>query len=704
MRRLWSGAVLLALTVGIGGLIALPGVPAGADTRRAAPAPVRSLEVSGEGVSMFPEYRSDVTRYAVQTDETTDGTVTVSVGTGPEGSVRINGLPAPGGTRELTGLAAGDEIAVFLRDARGSRRLSLVYLPEDFPALERVRTGLPDTPSPGHVMLTLGKWVEKGPFFETAVDANGVPVYVHREPASAMDLKPTLGGHYLVGRNTSEPGRAGSDIVELNEQFREVRRTRTVGLTHTDAHDSILLPDGSMYLLAYEPNAQTGLTDAVIQHVSVDGEKLFEWNSADHLDIPAETVVEAGDPDYAHINSLQVMADGDLLASFRHLDAALKIVRHPHDGYAEGDVVWRWGGRRSDWTFVDQQGLVDDGPCAQHTVYQLENGHLLVFDNSSATLTTALCVRQSDPDGPVYQRLPTRITEWALDEETGTATMVWNFQERERFAVFAGSAQRLDNGNTVVGWASSTVSVASEIDPQGQMLWDLKYAGDSPKWFTYRAHKAVVPDRIAPRVSPLEPESGTTYTYGAQVAPLAECTDTGGSTLQMCRVPAVDTSTLGTHEYTVTARDGEGNRSSKTVQYRVVRARHQPDAEIRSTGGFVGGGVLAGPAKQRVGLDLTRAKRTGKATVRVTNVGKRRDRVRITPLGRSSRFRVRYVGLPASGLSPVLAPGSSWTFKVRVTRLAKARRNDTLDLRLRAASKDQPTHADTVGLRVRARG
>lgn len=690
----------MALTAGLAGL--LPSVGADAEPISGAVAPVRSLQVSGEGVSMFPEYRSGVTRYAVRSEQSTDDTVTVSVGTGAGGSIRINGVPEPDGVRTLAGLEPGDEISVLLQDADGSEQLSLIYLPAGFPTLERVRDGLPDTPSPGHVLLTLAMFVQEGPFYETAVDANGVPVYVHREPASALDLKPVLNGHYTVGRTAAGAPATGWDIVELNEQFREVRRTRTVGLTHTDGHDSILLPDGSMYLLAYEIDAETGLTDAVIQQVSADGEKLFEWNSADHLDIPAETVVVAGKPDYAHINSLQVMADGDLLASFRHLDAALKIARHPHDGFAAGDVVWRWGGRRSDWTFVDQQGLADDGPCAQHTVSQLENGHLLVFDNSSATLTTALCVRQSDPDGPVYQRLPTRISEWALDEETGTATMVWNFQERERFAVFAGSAQRLENGNTVVGWASSTVSVASEIDSEGQMIWDLKYAGQDPKWFTYRAHKAVVPDRISPRIA--LPRTRPVYELGQDAQARVECTDTGGSTLQTCRTPEIDTSAVGHHTVTVRARDGEGNRTSRVLRYLVTTTDHQPDAEIRSTGGFVGGGVLAGPAKQRVGLELTRAKRTGRAVVRVTNVGKRRDRVRITPRGRSNRFRVRYVGLPGSGLSPRLAPGASWTFTVRVTRLATARRNDVLDLRLRAASKAEPTHADTVGLRVRARG
>ena len=41
----------------------------------------------------------------------------------------------------------------------------------------------------------------------------------------------------------------------------------------------------------------------------------------------------------------------------------------------------------------------------------------------------------------------------------------------DRYAIFAGSAQRLDNGNTMVGWAAETRAVASELAPTGEVLW-----------------------------------------------------------------------------------------------------------------------------------------------------------------------------------------------------------------------------------------
>ena len=48
-----------------------------------------------------------------------------------------------------------------------------------------------------------------------------------------------------------------------------------------------MLPDGTVWLMAYEPNSITGLTDSVIQEVEPDGTVGFTWSSEDYA---AETV------------------------------------------------------------------------------------------------------------------------------------------------------------------------------------------------------------------------------------------------------------------------------------------------------------------------------------------------------------------------------------------------------------------------------
>ncbi len=556
-RCLVLTAILLLLLAGL--------LPVTGTTASAADAPQHSVAVVGDGAVTFPAFSPSVERYAVRPGAAASGSLTVRASTtDPTGTVRVNGSTVVGGSRVVHGLEVGDEISVLVDDAGGTAAYAFVVLPTSFPLLERT-TPATDATQDGLVLLTLGKWIEAGPFFEAAVDENGVPAHVLQTPNS-MDLQKQPNGNYSVARG----GADGADIVELDAQFREVRRLRTQGLAHTDGHDAILEPDGSAYLMSYEPDSATGWTDAVIQHLSPTGEVLFEWNSADHVDIAAETVINAGNRDYAHINSFEVMDDGDLLVSFRHLSSVFKIAREAHDGFDQGDVVWRLGGRRSDFTFVDADGAPDEGPCAQHTATQLADGHVMVFDNR-AWEYDPLCVDPADPSAPPVARKPSRIVEWALDETTMEAREVKDLRVGDRYAIFAGSAQRLDNGNTMVGWAAETRAVASELSPTGDVLWELR-APENPKYFTYRALKADVPDAIAPEVT-FDVDPGTsTVTVGATEVPDLGCTDRGGSSLRSCTVAGLDTSTPGTRTLTATARDGAGNETTVRRTYTVVAA------------------------------------------------------------------------------------------------------------------------------------
>ena len=334
-------------------VIALLGFVPG-ETATAVPPPTRTVSVTGSGESMYPAFSPAVERYGVLTTAEASpgqGRVTVRATTSdPTGTVLVNGRPSTGGGVTVTGLSAGDEISVIITDSGGTEVHALVYLPAGFPHLTTV-VDQPGTAA-GDVMLTLSKWVSPAPSYEVAVDRNGVPAFVEVLDAASLDLKPAPGGHYSVGRLTTAPGRTGQQIIELDERFQPVRTLQTSGLVNTDAHDAILKPDGGAILTAYEANAATGLTDAVIQELEPDGDVAYTWNSADHMDPETETTNVPGRADYAHINSIQLLADGDILASFRHTSSVLKIAWSAHDGFRRGDVVWRLGGRMSDFQFL----------------------------------------------------------------------------------------------------------------------------------------------------------------------------------------------------------------------------------------------------------------------------------------------------------------------------------------------------------------
>ncbi len=572
-------------------------------------------------------------------------------------------------------------------DSAGTQVHSLIYLPARFPAMTEVVAAGPTT-APGDLLLNLSRYAQDdSPNFEAVLDNHGVPKRVHSFAVGSAtgDLKPDgAAGHYTVSRSpTRAAGRAGTQLVELDESFAEVRRFSTAGgLVHTDGHDSVLRADGSRILLAYEPNPESGLLDAVIQEVNAADEVVYTWNSAEHMDPRHETTSTPGVPDYAHINAIQVMDDGDILASFRHLSAVFKIAWRDHDGFARGDVVWRLGGRRSDFTFLNDP--YPSGPCAQHTASELADGHVLIFDNGSVPLgsSPALCVDPSDPAGPAVARRQTRISEYALDPDVGTATLVWSYEVPGRFAYFAGSARRLANGNTLIGWAAERRLTASEVSAAGEVVWALKNDDD---FMSYRVVRAHVPDVVKPVVDVTLPAAGASYVVGQQVTPDFGCRDRGGSSLQTCagdRGP-LDTATPGTHTFTVDATDGDGNTERVTRSYEVIAApTSRPDLSIRSGAGrWVGDGVYGATAGQQVTQSLRRRGARRTAWVRVQSEGDRSDRVSVRGSRGNRKFRVRYYSgrtdvtrqVVAGRFRRSLGAGSHVDLKVVATRLRPAR-------------------------------
>ena len=94
-------------------------------------------------------------------------------------------------------------------------------------------------------------------------------------------------------------------------------------------------------------------------------------------------------------------------------------------------------------------------------------------------------------------------------------------------------------------------------------------------------------DTAAPQVTILTPSDGSQYTQGTSVTANYGCTDPNGSGIATCSGPVangglVDTSSLGTHSFTVNASDNAGNTTSRTVDYTVVGAATGPSA---TTGG-----------------------------------------------------------------------------------------------------------------------
>jgi hypothetical protein len=147
--------------------------------------------------------------------------------------------------------------------------------------------------------------------------------------------------------------------------------------------------------------------------------------------------------EWMHGNSLQVAPTGVILMSVRHLDTVIAIAPR------FDRIVWRIGRFSSNFTFPNPT----DKFYHEHYVRMLENGNLLMFDNGDG---------RPAPEGGQYSR----ALELALNWDSMTATKVWEYRHQVgstsagspiyKYADKVGTAQRLENGNTIVWYGADT--------------------------------------------------------------------------------------------------------------------------------------------------------------------------------------------------------------------------------------------------------
>jgi hypothetical protein len=128
----------------------------------------------------------------------------------------------------------------------------------------------------------------------------------------------------------------------------------------------------------------------------------------------------------------------------------------------------------------------DDGISYQHDVRPVPNDHwhYTVFDNGNY-------------HSPPYSR----AFEFSLDTTSMTATKVWEYRNNPDFySYFMGSVQRLPNGNTLIDWADAPFPKATEVTPEGEVVYEMNFKDELPVYRTNRIEwegKLKVPYLIA---------------------------------------------------------------------------------------------------------------------------------------------------------------------------------------------------------------
>jgi Arylsulfotransferase (ASST) len=296
------------------------------------------------------------------------------------------------------------------------------------------------------------------------IDDSGEPIYYRQGAAAAdrmFDFKKQQGMLTYFDSTLSR-------FVALNNNYELIDTYQAGNGYPTDFHELQVLPNGHALLMIYDTQPYDlspygGPVDGlavglVIQELDTADNVVFEWRSWDHMPLTDSTEDLTVSPvDYVHGNAIELDTDGNLLISSRHLEEITKINRQT------GAIIWRFGGKQNQFT------LIGDGPFIhQHDIRRLPNGNVTLFDNGNGRI-------------PAYSR----GLEYQLDEVNKIATQVRvDRTTPDTNTPAAGNAQRLANGNTLLGWGITTTTTMTELRPDGSKALEMTIPG-----FSYRSFR-----------------------------------------------------------------------------------------------------------------------------------------------------------------------------------------------------------------------
>ena len=267
---------------------------------------------------------------------------------------------------------------------------------------------------------------------------------------------------------------AGRDII-TDLDHRVIATIETHAGVSPDEHEFLITPRGTALITSYVKtridlsrhggSAKGWVMNGVFEEIDIaTGTVLQHWESLDHVDLDesyAGVPDKASEPyDYFHINAVHPTPDGNIIISARHTWTAYKIERKT------GRVIWRLGGKRSDYAVPAAARF-----AWQHDVQFETPGAIRLFDNAS--------------DGTKILHRRSRILWLSVDEGHRRVTLQRLLQHPDRVSAAAmGNAQPLPNGNVFVGWG--TAKRITEFAPDGRVLFDA-----SLPEVTYRAYRKI---------------------------------------------------------------------------------------------------------------------------------------------------------------------------------------------------------------------
>lgn len=322
---------------------------------------------------------------------------------------------------------------------------------------------------PGDLLLSLIESPTN--MFSALMNEDAELFWAHQSPFRGFYMKPWGPGEFVWYNYTLRKW------TVVDDEFTPLD-TLTQSFTYDDDYHDVHRFDDGSYMVVMLQHLDMDLSDMggsvnseilnpYMVHLDSEENILREWSGLDHFPLdPAIDNLDWVIVDYLHWNAFQIDEFGGLLMSFRNRSQIVRL--RPEDW----TVHWKFGGSENQFVTTDPGW---NGFNYQHDVHPLDGGRILFFDNGIYNENGYL----------------SRAVEFHLDTVNFVAENVWHFSHPDGvYGAAQGSAIRLDNGNTLIGWGTAGTpqygTQVTEVTPEGNIAFDVRFTDGAT---LYRARK-----------------------------------------------------------------------------------------------------------------------------------------------------------------------------------------------------------------------
>ena len=253
------------------------------------------------------------------------------------------------------------------------------------------------------------------------------------------------------------------------------------------SHHASKLSNGDYMILRWVSDGSMGMGNQtpVFEEVTPDNQVVKSWDYSQFVPRPADAT-----GDWCHGNSVTVDIANDAVYLSCRWMGLLKV------GYNNPSLLWHMAATYNASGLGNIQFSPPDSQFTDiHDPEIHDDGTILFFDNGGYDPSNL----QPGPDSGFHSR----AVEYQVDENAGTATLVWEFPgdfnvdswyRTDWYQPYWGDADRVENGNVLITAGlrgSGTESRVFEVTkPDGQVVWEFRLPSDTG---VYRAERITPP-------------------------------------------------------------------------------------------------------------------------------------------------------------------------------------------------------------------